>query len=61
MDHLALRVDPFDEPSLRAHLTQQGVKAGVVVSRYGAEGNGPSLYIKDPDGNTVELKGAPDI
>jgi glyoxylase I family protein len=61
MDHLALRIDPFDEPSLRAHLTQHGVEAGEVVSRYGAEGNGPSLYIKDPDGNTVELKGAPDI
>jgi glyoxylase I family protein len=61
MDHLALRIDPFDEPSLRAHLTQHGVEAGEVVSCYGAEGNGPSLYIKDPDGNTVGLKGAPDI
>ena len=61
MDHLALRIDPFDEPPLRAHLALHGVEAGEVVSRYGAEGNGPSLYIKDPDGNTVELKGAPDI
>jgi catechol 2,3-dioxygenase-like lactoylglutathione lyase family enzyme len=25
--------------------------------RYGAEGEGPSIYIEDPDGNTVELKG----
>jgi len=30
-----------------------------VVQRYGAEGMGPSLYITDPDGNTVELKGPP--
>ncbi len=61
MDHLALRIEPFDEPSLRAHLKQHGVEAGEVVSRYGAEGDGPSLYIKDPDGNTVELKGPPDV
>ncbi len=60
MDHLALRIEPFDEPSLRAHLEHHGVEVGEVVTRYGAEGNGPSLYIKDPDGNTVELKGAPD-
>ena len=60
-DHLALRIEPFDEPSLRAHLKQHGVEAGEVVSRYGAEGDGPSLYIKDPDGNTVELKGPPDV
>ena len=26
----------------------------------GAEGEGPSLYIRDPDGNVVELKGPPD-
>jgi len=61
MDHLALRIEPFDKPSLRAHLKQHGVEAGEVVSRYGAEGDGPSLYIKDPDGNTVELKGPPDV
>jgi hypothetical protein len=28
-----------------------------VVQRYGAEGDGPSVYITDPDGNTIELKG----
>ena len=27
--------------------------------RYGAEGQRPSLYVQDPEGNTVELKGPP--
>ena len=60
MDHFALRIEPFDEAELRAHLTAHGVEAGEVATRYGAEGDGPSLYITDPDGNTVELKGPPD-
>lgn len=60
MDHLAVRIEPFDEPSLRDHLARHGVEAGEVVSRYGAEGSGPSLYIDDPDGNTIELKGPPE-
>ena len=59
MDHFALRIDPFDEGVLRRHLQAQGVEVGEVASRYGAEGDGPSLYIQDPDGNTVELKGPP--
>ncbi len=59
MDHFALHIDPFDEDALRRHLQAQGVEVGEVASRYGAEGDGPSLYIQDPDGNTVELKGPP--
>ena len=57
MDHLCLIVDPFDESVLRAHLQEHGISAGKTASRYGAEGEGPSFYIEDPDGNTVELKG----
>ncbi len=60
MDHFALRIEPFDEAVLRRHLESHGVEAGEFATRYGAEGQGPSLYIKDPDGNTVELKGPPD-
>ncbi len=37
-----------------------GVAVGELATRYGAEGSGPSLYIHDPDGNTVELKGPPE-
>ena len=59
VDHFCLRIAPFDEAAIRAQLSAHGVAAGEVVERYGAEGNGPSLYIADPDGNTVELKGPP--
>ncbi len=59
MDHFALRIEPFDEAAIRAHLKAHGIEAGELKSRYGAEKEGPSLYIEDPDGNTVELKGPP--
>ena len=60
VDHVALRIEVFDEAALRTHLEAHGVAAGEVKRRYGAEGDGPSLYIEDPDGNTVELKGPAD-
>jgi glyoxylase I family protein len=60
LDHFCLRVEPFDEPALRAHLAAQGVDAGRTESRYGAEGAGPSIYLSDPEGNVVELKGSPE-
>ena len=59
MDHFCLRVEPFDESAIRAHLLAHGVTAGQVESRYGAEGEGPSIYLTDPEGNVVELKGPP--
>jgi catechol 2,3-dioxygenase-like lactoylglutathione lyase family enzyme len=58
VDHVALRVERLDD-ALAAHLRAHGVEPGDVAQRYGAEGNGPSMYIKDPDGNTIELKGPP--
>jgi len=57
MDHFCVRVVGFDATALKAHLQQNGVDPGEVHERYGAEGYGPSIYITDPDGNTVELKG----
>ena len=60
MDHLCLRIEPFEEAALRRHLEAHGVETGEVARRYGAEGHGPSLYIADPEGNTVELKGPPE-
>jgi catechol 2,3-dioxygenase-like lactoylglutathione lyase family enzyme len=59
VDHVALRIEPFDEAALRAHLEAHGVAPGDVATRYGAEGNGPSMYVRDPDGNVIELKGPP--
>lgn len=59
LDHFCLRVEPFDETSIRSHLQAQGIMVGAVESRYGAEGEGPSIYLTDPEGNVVELKGPP--
>ena len=59
LDHFCLRVEPFDEAAIRAHLAAHGIEAGRVESRYGAEGEGPSIYLSDPEGNVVELKGPP--
>jgi len=57
MDHFAVALETFDEAAIRAELEACGVEPGDVSERYGAEGNGPSMYIRDPDGNVVELKG----
>lgn len=59
LDHFALRVARLDADSLRAHLARHGVEMGDVKARYGAEGEGPSVYIQDPEGNVIELKGPP--
>ena len=59
VDHVCFRVEPFDEPALRAHLASLDIPAGPTESRYGAEGEGPSIYLSDPEGNVVELKGPP--
>jgi len=60
LDHFCVRVDPFDEAAIRDRLKSLDVEAGPTERRYGAEGTGPSIYIRDPDGNTVELKGPAD-
>jgi catechol 2,3-dioxygenase-like lactoylglutathione lyase family enzyme len=57
VDHFALAIAPFDEAAIRAHLAAHGIAVTDSGERYGAEGSGPSIYIRDPDGNSVELKG----
>lgn len=59
LDHFCLRVDPFDAAEIHAHLQAKGLEPGKAESRYGAEGEGPSIYVTDPEGNVVELKGPP--
>ncbi|MCW7539334.1 VOC family protein [Aquabacterium sp. A7-Y] len=61
LDHFCFRVDPFDEAAIRHHLEALGVAVGPVATRYGAEGEGPSIYLSDPEGNVVELKGPPAV
>ena len=60
LDHFCFRVEPLRRGGHpRATWPRCGVAAGPVESRYGAEGEGPSIYLHDPEGNTIELKGPP--
>jgi glyoxylase I family protein len=59
MDHLCLRIEPWDQLAVIAHLLKNGVVPGETRNRYGADGYGPSIYVNDPEGNVVELKGPP--
>jgi glyoxylase I family protein len=59
VDHFALEIQPFDERQLREYFASHGVPVLESGLRYGARGEGPSIYILDPDGNKVELKAAP--
>ena len=57
LDHFCLRVEPLGAALRR--LAVNGVETGPTQTRYGADGQGPSVYVCDPEGNTVELKGPP--
>ncbi|WP_148874791.1 VOC family protein [Serratia marcescens] len=57
VDHFCLRIEPFNEDALLTYLRSQGIDVDPAESRYGAEGDGPSIYFSDPDGNRIELKG----
>jgi catechol 2,3-dioxygenase-like lactoylglutathione lyase family enzyme len=58
LDHFCLRAEPFDPPAIRARLEAQGVAVDAPKRRFGAEGYGESIYLSDPEGNRIELKGA---
>ena len=58
VDHICFRVLPWDGDAVLAHLKANGIE-GEIVSRYGADGDGPSVYLADPEGNNLELKGPP--
>ncbi|MEF3116769.1 VOC family protein [Streptomyces chrestomyceticus] len=57
VDHICLVVEPLD--------WQQVIDSGVFTvvdgpgRRYGARGDAQSVYVLDPDGNTVELRWYP--
>jgi len=58
VDHICFRVLPWDDAAILGHLAAHGI-TGEIASRYGAEGEGPSIYLADPEGNMLELKGPP--
>ncbi|UOO82724.1 VOC family protein [Uruburuella testudinis] len=60
LEHFCLRIEPFDEALLTAHLQAHGIRMEEPAVRYGGDGFGPSIFITDPEGNIVELKGAPE-
>ena len=57
LDHLCLRVEPFQEAELRARFARHGLQLSALQMNYGAEGMGPAVYLRDPEGNVIELKG----
>jgi len=58
MDHLCFRLKNFDPAAITQWLEAAGFTPGEIASRYGAQGHGPSIYVKDPEHNVVELKGS---
>ena len=56
LDHFCLQLKPISEEELIAHLESNGVEVGEFDDRYGAQGFGRSVYVKDPEGNVVELR-----
>jgi glyoxylase I family protein len=61
VDHLCLRIEPFNADAIVHFLKGKGVEPlGPAGVNFGAEGTGPSLYFRDPDGNVIELKGPGD-
>ncbi len=61
LDHFAIRVEPFDESAILAYCEAHAIESQPMpMSLLGADGYGPAIYITDPDGNRVELKGPPD-
>jgi catechol 2,3-dioxygenase-like lactoylglutathione lyase family enzyme len=58
MDHVCLRVHPFDVDDIVRHLESHQARVGEIRPRFGAQGEGVSIYLYDPEENLVELKGA---
>ena len=62
VDHFALLIELTDMNALIVEPRAKGVLVnGQTGQRWGAQGRGPSVYIQDPDENTVELKRYPPV
>ncbi len=56
VDHICLVVEPTDLDALAASGRFEVVGDGPVSGLFGAHGYATSLYVRDPDGNTIELR-----
>ena len=56
LDHFCLQLKPTSEQAIKDYLKSHGLEVGEFDERYGAQGFGQSIYIQDPEGNTVELR-----
>jgi catechol 2,3-dioxygenase-like lactoylglutathione lyase family enzyme len=56
MDHFCLQLKSIADADIKSHLRSHGIEPGDFEERYGAQGLGTSIYIKDPEGNSVELR-----
>lgn len=56
LDHICLQLKAISEDDIKAHLHQAGITEGDFEERYGAQGFGRSIYIRDPEGTVVELR-----
>lgn len=60
LDHFAVRIEPFDRDAILEFCAAHGIEAIPMAQPiFGADGMGPAVYLVDPDGNRVELKGPP--
>jgi glyoxylase I family protein len=59
MDHLCIALGAHDEQALRDHLARHGIEIVEESWHAGARGESLSIYVQDPSGNTLELKGPP--
>jgi glyoxylase I family protein len=57
LDHFCLNLEAFDLAAVIAHLEAHGVAVGESGRRFGASGFGVSVYLSDPEGNGLELRG----
>lgn len=57
VDHVCLMLAPVSMDAVVQYLSAHGIDViGEPTTRYGATGNGPSVYVRDPEGNVIELK-----
>ncbi len=59
LDHFAVRISPYDEAAILAFCEKHGIEAQPMKKLLGADGFGPAVYLRDPEGNRVEVKGPP--